>query len=126
MNSWIPKALKISMGLFHLNAGGEGNWGCIYVSEKCLELLDCGMPDFLEKLQQLPILSLGDIPEKTIGMMLEKMKRTRESGAFVSVRELENGELQYIRGTLAVSMSADGRLRVYGQIVDVSEMISGK
>ena len=118
----IPQMIPIPIGLFHLNYGGK--WGCIFVSDKCPEILGCTQVDFLEKLQSLPVLALSDMPEKTVGMMLEKMKRTQESCVFVSVLTKEDKEPRYIRGTLAVSLSADGRLRVYGQITDVTGMIS--
>ncbi len=117
----IPQMIPIPIGLFHLNYGGK--WGCIFVSDKCPEILGCTQVDFLERLESLPVLALSDMPEKTVGMLLEKMQRTQESCVFVSVITKEDGELRYIRGTLAVSLSADGRLRVYGQITDVTGMI---
>ena len=116
VKSRVPELIAIPIGLFHLNKGDR--WGCMFVSDKCMEILECTMADFLDKLMEIEIVSLMDTPEKTVGMLLEKMKRTRESGAFVGMRENNAGELQYIRGNLSVSMSADGRLRVYGQITD--------
>ncbi len=122
MNNWIPKAISIPNGLFHLNLSGDEKWGCIFVSEKCGEILDCSPINFLEKLQAVSILSLAEMPEKTVGMLLEKMKRTRESCSFVGVIEEQNNKVKYLRGTLGASPSADGRLRVYGHIIDLTEM----
>lgn len=116
IKSLVPELIAIPIGLFHLNRGDR--WGCMFVSDKCMEILECTMADFLDRLMEIEVVSLMDTPEKTVGMLLEKMKRTHEGGAFVGIRQNSAGETQYIRGNLSVSMSADGRLRVYGQITD--------
>lgn len=118
MKSWMPKMISVPIGLFHLS--GQAKWGSIFVSDKCLEVFDCTTVDFLEKLMEIELLSLGSVPEKTVGMLLDKIKRTQASCAFVGVRQNDSGRLQYIRGTLEASPSADGRFRVYGQIMDIS------
>lgn len=114
----LPWLMEIPMGLFHLNRGDR--WGCMFVSDKCMEILECSMADFLERLMEIQVVSLQDLPEKNVGMLLEKMKRTREGCLFVGVWHSPTGGKKQVRGSLCVSMSADGRLRVYGQITDVT------
>lgn len=120
VKNWMPQLISIPIGLFHLS-GGE-KWGCMFVSDKCMEILECSMADFLDRLMEIEVVSLMEIPEKTVGMLLEKMKRTHESGAFVGIRRNTEGSIQYIRGNLSVSLSADGRLRIYGQITDATKI----
>lgn len=115
---WFPKMISFPVGLFHLS--GDGNWGALFISEKCMEVLDCSRLDFIENLMNIELLSMSEIPEKTVGMRMEKMKRTEGSCAFVGVREKEDGTKQYIRGNLESFPSPDGRTRIYGQIMDIT------
>ncbi len=115
---WFVKMISFPVGLFHLS--GDGNWGALYMSEKCMEVLGCTRLDFIENLMNIELLSMSDIPEKTVGMRMEKMKRMEGSAAFVGVRQKEDGTKQYIRGSLESYPSLDGRTRIYGQIMDVT------
>lgn len=115
---WFVKMISFPVGVFHLS--GDNNWGALFISEKCMEVLGCSRLDFIENLLSIELLSMSEIPEKTVGMRMEKMKRMEGACAFVGVRKKEDGSKQYIRGNLESFPSPDGRCRIYGQIMDIT------
>lgn len=117
MENWIPEAMSVANGLYHL--GYEEGWVCRFIGHVCLEILGCSSVDFLDCLRKLPILS---IPEQTVGELLEEIRISGRQTSFVSRVVGKDGSYRYLRGTWSVCREAGGKTEIYGHLADLSEM----
>ncbi len=117
MENWIPQAMSVANGLYHLSY--EEEWVCRFVSDVCLDILDCSSADFLECLQCLSVLS---VPGQTVGGLLEEIRISESQTSFVSRITQKDGSCRYLRGTWSISEKTEGCIEIYGHLADLSEM----
>lgn len=115
---WFAQEFSLVTGLYYLIY--DGQWRCLFSSDNCFQILKCTGSDFLERFQNLAAYTAYKAPKTTVGAMLQELTITPKPCSFISILPRENGRLQYIKGTLAVSHNPDGLLCVHGQITDVS------
>ena len=109
-----------SSGMFHLKF--QEGWENIFVSDSCLELFGCTQQDFLSRLCSSIVCDEATGEDYSLQEVLQSLSKEPGSCSYISDIAVPQEEMIEVKIYCTSFQGADGKLQLYGMLVNISEV----